>query len=74
MGAMKDMLGSAGIGRVLERRDPSGLAAAMADVCRDPPPRAAVHAHAATFDWASVSRQQWKIFTGAVAARAATVH
>lgn len=74
VGAVKDMLVGAGIGRVLERRDPLGLADAIADVCCDPPSRAVVHAHAATFDWASVSHQQWKILSQAVAARAATAH
>jgi teichuronic acid biosynthesis glycosyltransferase TuaC len=74
VGAMRDMLGNARIGRVLERRDPLGLAQAIADVCRDPPSRAAVHAHAATFDWASVSQQQWTIFSRAVTARVPAVH
>ena len=74
VGAMKDMLGGARIGRVLEHRDPVGLAAAITDVCRSPPTRAVVHAHAATFDWASVSHEQWRIFSRAVAAGSIQAH
>jgi teichuronic acid biosynthesis glycosyltransferase TuaC len=74
VGAVRDMVSSAGVGRVIDSRDPIVLAGAIADVCRDPPARAAVHAHAATFDWTSVSRQQWSVFSRAVAAPAAAVH
>lgn len=58
VGAVREIITDAQVGRVLPRREPAAIAAALAELLASPPPREAVRAHALRFGWAAVSEGQ----------------
>lgn len=68
VGAVGEILTDPMVGRVVPQRDAQLLAAAVEDLLRAPADRAAVRAHAARFDWRTVSLAQWDLFGRALLA------
>lgn len=66
VGAVGEMLTSEHVGRVVQGRQPSDLAAAVATVLARPAQRSEIRRHAADFDWPSISRAQHELFCRAL--------
>ncbi len=69
VGGNAEAVESADAGRLLAERSPEAIAEAVAALLADPPDRAAVRAHAATFDWSETTRAQRAMFDAIVARR-----
>lgn len=66
VGAVAEMLTEPAVGRIVPARDWRDFRAALLDMLRQPADRNAIVRHAAAFDWASVSRGQLDVFSGAL--------
>lgn len=66
VGAVDEMLTEPAAGRIVAGRDARALADAVRELCAAPADRPRIRAHAARFDWASVSRGQWELFARAL--------
>lgn len=62
VGAVREIVTDAKVGRVLARRDPAAIAAALADLLASPPSRQTVRAHALQFGWSAISEGQAALF------------
>ena len=71
VGAVREIINDPAVGRVVAGRDVQEFTAAIAQVLAAGTPAARLRQHAAQFDWASISRGQYDIFTRAIA-RAST--
>jgi glycosyltransferase involved in cell wall biosynthesis len=67
VGAVNEMLDGAAVGCIARDRTPQAVAAAVDAVLATRPSRAAARAHAAGFDWSSVSQAQFALFERALA-------
>ncbi|MDL1859468.1 glycosyltransferase family 4 protein [Betaproteobacteria bacterium PRO7] len=67
VGAVREILGESAVGRVVELRDPSALAAAVRSLTTARPPREEVRGYAARFGWKDVSIGQWRLLQLAMA-------
>jgi teichuronic acid biosynthesis glycosyltransferase TuaC len=65
VGAAAEMVTSDSVGRLLVGGDPAELAAVVRQVIDARLDRHLIRAHAATFDWKSVSHAQWDLFVRA---------
>ena len=63
VGAVGEMVTDQAIGRIVAERDAVHLAGAVNDLMRSRPDRDRTRAHARQFDWPTISRGQWDIFT-----------
>ena len=63
VGAVGEMITRPEVGRIVAARDREALAAAVHGLFEQPPAAGLVRAHAAQFDWASVSQGQWDLFS-----------
>jgi teichuronic acid biosynthesis glycosyltransferase TuaC len=63
VGAVDEMITDPAIGRVIADRDAVRLAGAVNDLMRSRPDRDRTREHACQFDWPTISRGQWDIFT-----------
>jgi len=65
VGAVTDMVTNPSVGRVVPSRDPAEFARAVLDTCNSPAPAGRLQAHAARFDWRSISQRQFEILSHA---------
>jgi teichuronic acid biosynthesis glycosyltransferase TuaC len=63
VGAVGEMITDDVAGRVVSVRDPRQLASAIQSLVLSPPNRDRTRDHARRFDWLTISRGQWDIFT-----------
>ena len=63
VGAVDEMLADQAVGRIVVERDAVQLAGAVKDLMLSRPDRDRTRAHARQFDWPTISRGQWDIFT-----------
>ena len=68
VGAVREMLTSQDVGRIVASRDARALASAVLAQAAAGAARERVRAHAASFDWQSVSKGQLEIFDGVIEA------
>jgi glycosyltransferase involved in cell wall biosynthesis len=61
VGAVDEMITNPDVGRIVRTRDPASIAAAIAGVTAAPAHRDRIRAHAADFDWESVSAGQFDL-------------
>ncbi|MCW5662456.1 MAG: glycosyltransferase [Piscinibacter sp.] len=74
VGAVREMVTGDAVGRVVVPRETGALTRAIAGMLATPVSREAIRAHAAQYDWTSISRGQWALFTRfAGAARGASL-
>lgn len=71
VGAVREMIVGAALGRIVAVRSAAALGVAVDEVLATPADREAMRAHAARFDWSSISRGQRELFERAVAGPAA---
>jgi teichuronic acid biosynthesis glycosyltransferase TuaC len=73
VGAVREMITDTAYGTVLATRSPIELADAVARHLSSPVPRDVLRKHAATYDWASVSKGQYELFKKALNATPSAV-
>jgi glycosyltransferase involved in cell wall biosynthesis len=66
-GAVAEMITAGHLGRIVADRQPGAYAAAIRALLAAAPDREAIRAHAARFDWTSISRAQLALFRHALA-------
>jgi glycosyltransferase involved in cell wall biosynthesis len=66
VGAVREMLTDPSVGRVVDRRDPQLLAAAVVSLLKQSRPQEAARRHAGRFDWATIAQAQFELFEDAV--------
>jgi glycosyltransferase involved in cell wall biosynthesis len=71
VGAVREMLTDARVGRIVERRDSVLVAEAVSELMALPPARELARRHAALFDWTSISSGQLQLFRRVMAQHAA---
>jgi teichuronic acid biosynthesis glycosyltransferase TuaC len=68
VGAAREMITGDEVGRIVAQRDAAALYGAVRELLDAAVPRERIRAHAAQFDWRSISRGQWDLFVQATAA------
>lgn len=74
VGAVVEMITTPEVGRIVAKRDPAALAAAVREQLAQPVERERIRRHAARFDWHSISHGQFEVMTQAIGAPADRLH